>query len=170
MLVCYVSCLDAKVRKLTYILEKPIPNNLAENQVIKFNTGNPKVLKSGWSTTEDWGVWSQEDSATLEFEVTPAFLRSQNLILTLRSWQVNTAKTRLVRIEVNKVQFATLGLNEIGLDYSLEIPKSFLSSLPASKKLTFNFFFKNLVSPADLNLGMDSRKLGIGLYKIESKG
>jgi hypothetical protein len=169
MLVCYVSCLDAKARKLTFILQEPLPNNLVENQVIKFNAGNPKVLKSGWSTPEDWGVWSQADSASLEFEVTKSFLRSQSLILTLRSWQVDTTKTRAVRIEVNKVPFAILGVNEIGLDYSLEMPKSFLSSLPASEKLTIEFFFENLVSPADLNLGMDSRKLGIGLYKIESK-
>lgn len=169
LLVCYVSCLDAKARRLTYILQEPLPNNLLENQVIKFNAGNPKVLKSGWSTPEGWGVWSQANTASLEFEVSTDFLRSQSLILALRSWQVETTKTREVRVEVNKVPFAKIGVNDLGIDYSLEIPNSFLSSLPVSEKLIIEFFFENLVSPADLNLGMDSRKLGIGLYKIESR-
>lgn len=168
LLVCYVSCLDAKMRELTYILQEPIPNTLLENQVIKFNAGNPKVLKSGWSSPEDWGVWSQEETATIEFEVSKTFLRSQSLILTLRSWQIDAPVSRFVKIEVNDFVFTSIEINEIGLDYPLEIPNSFLLGLPISDKLSIKFIFENLVSPSELKLGMDSRRLGIGLYKLES--
>lgn len=168
LLICYESCLDAKPRKLTYILQKPLPSTFLENQIIKFTAANPKVLKSGWSSPEEWGVWSQEDTATIEFNISKTFLRSQSIILTLRSWKIDSPKSRIMEVVVNEKKFASMEINKIGANYQMKIPNSFLSSLPISNKLTIKFSFKNLVSPSELNLGMDRRKLGIGLYQIRS--
>jgi hypothetical protein len=168
LLICYESCLDAKPRKLTYILQKPLPSTFLENQIIKFTAANPKVLKSGWSSPEEWGVWSQEDNATIEFNISKTFLRSQSIILTLRSWKIDSPKSRNMEVVVNEKKFASMEINKIGANYQMKIPNLFLSSLPISNKLTIKFSFKNLVSPSELNLGMDRRKLGIGLYQIRS--
>ena len=80
----------------------------------------------------------------------------------------NSVLNRSVLIEVNGKSFGKLNLNELGEKYEVSIPNNFLINLVPQKHLQIQFKFENLESPAELGRGNDTRKLGIGLYSLQT--
>lgn len=169
LLVCYIDCLDSKNFKNQYILEAPISSKLSTNQKVSFsNPTTAKVLQGAWSTPEGWGIWSDGFSSSINFDVEPSFYKSNSIFLTVRTLVDNSVLNRSVLIEVNGKSFGKLNLNELGEKYEVSIPNNFLINLVPQKHLQIQFKFENLESPAELGLGNDTRKLGIGLYSLQT--
>ena len=167
LLICYVDCKLATLRTNTYIIQKPISSTLKLNETISFiGSKNYQVLLQGWADPESWGVWSNADKAVMKFEVAPNFFKSEKLSFYVRTLQAKTTEPRTMQLRVNGVYFKSFDLNQIEVYSRIEIPREFLSKLKISTNVVFTFEFENLKSPSELNLGNDSRLLGIGIYSL----
>jgi hypothetical protein len=167
LLICYVDCKLATLRSNTYIIQKPILNELKLNQTVNFiGSKNREVLLQGWADPESWGVWSNANTAVMKFDVAPNFFKSEKLSFYVRTLHAQTIQPRIMKLRVNDVYFKSFNLNQIQVYSRIEIPGEYLSELKPSNNVIFTFEFENLKSPSGLNLGNDSRLLGIGVYSL----
>lgn len=138
-------------------------------QYIDLSThGNPeKYLRTGWSTPEPWGVWSQADLADL---VVKAGSVHNGLIIAM-SFHAFVAKEHpsvQINIVINGVKADSICF-AYGQDY-----QNWIYRLPVSEitngMLHIIFSINNPISPLELGLSTDERKLGIGLRNIRLTG
>lgn len=117
------------------------------------------ALRDGWSHIEPWGVWSDGPSAVMEI---PVGALSTTLQITANSLTSPSHPRQRVIVHINGSKAAQ--------QLSLQGSQSFSLHLPANHhgKVTISFEFPDAISPAELGMGGDSRKLAIGVIKAEA--
>ena len=139
------------------------------SRTFSFSRGSPNLhlLKSGWANPEGWGVWSNGDTAKLEIPL--ATTQPENELLSAEI-QFDAAAylkgpRRQLRVIVSAAgktldswTFRKKGAAKQRFGFKITDRKILDNHLIA---LTFDI--KTPVSPAELGLGPDKRKLGIGL-------
>lgn len=132
-----------------------------------FAAGNRgiRLLGKGWAPPENWGIWSIGPTADLaiQLEHTPA--DSVSLRLEARAFPHLPGNMQRVNVVVNGNRIGTLEANAEGILRGPPI------SIPAKVAANANpmrivFEITRPASPKDLNLGQDTRQLGIGLMGI----
>jgi hypothetical protein len=126
--------------------------------------GNPlasNFLASGWSLPEPWGVWSNAETATLIFRVHDNTNRnSYALRAKVNPWIVNGRAKQPVTIFVNRKMVIK---RELTAPEELSIPVR----PDTDGVVQINIRITDPVSPKQLMLSEDDRKLGIGLISLE---
>lgn len=119
-----------------------------------------KYIKNGWSIQEKWGRWSNGSNAQLILPIPKEPINSLNI---LANAYVSPAHPKLeIHISINGAKGRSYVLNKF--ENIISIPISTPKNLP--QYLTVDFTFTNPISPKDLGLGSDDRKLGIGIKEI----
>lgn len=155
-------------RTFLYVRRGPsiVPNravDLNSHTIGQSAGGWRKMLVSGWSRPESWGVWSSGSHARLYI---PAHVNHGgsplSLILHVRGFLTDSHRRQRVNVTVNgtDVLDTTLDYPESG-DVKLVIPLR--AGVSQSDGYNIEFTFPDATSPAALGTGGDTRMLAIGL-------
>lgn len=122
-----------------------------------------KFLGPGWSTPEEWGVWSDGTSAIVSFksppgQVTSIFIEANALISS------SHPKQRL-EVTVNGIPAASFTFTEPSVVFEVKVPEA-VKQKSESEFLKLEFEFPDAARPKDIGLGNDSRELSLGLVAI----
>ena len=142
-------------------------DNFLVNKNINFanNLQSQKLLISGWSEIEPWGVWSNDN----ESEILLQFAASEEVqaIEFLGHRYIDSSgQGPKMEVFVNEKRKA---LFEKSSDKIESITIYLTEEERQNKNYLIKFRFSNLVSPLDDNGSPDSRKLGYGLKSIQLK-
>lgn len=120
-----------------------------------------EIIGEGWSDQENWGVWSVDNNSTLNVLFKDEIGRDLNLELSLSAF--NNAKT--IDVYVNKTFVDEIKVSQDELNqYSVNVPKDLITD----KEIMIEFNCKEeLLSPSELGISADERKLGIGLGSLK---
>jgi hypothetical protein len=125
------------------------------------------VLRTGWSVPEKWGVWSDGPEARLVIDPKPALVGAGDLLLIVRviGYVTPSHPRELVDVLVNDAPVAlwTFELGDGWLEHRVRVPAALVV---AESPLEVTFRLRNPVSPAELGISGDGRRLGIGLTYI----
>ena len=124
-----------------------------------------RVLKSGWSQPEDWGVWSVGKRSeiglpihksrirffrvTFSFKIFPGAGRKQDVIVYCNGKKVDVWSYKPVK------------------DFDFRRLKVAVDETTPLDQIVFSFVISNPTSPKEMNLSADNRKLGLGMRQID---
>jgi hypothetical protein len=120
-----------------------------------------KFIGEGWSTQEPWGRWSNGPHSQLMVplptEDTSALKITFNAFITTSHPNLN------FKVSINGSQAQTYAITKVENNLiSISIP----SAAKSLSHLKIDFDFLNPVSPKELGIGTDERKLGIGITAL----
>jgi hypothetical protein len=133
------------------------------DETISFANSSPNrsyYLRSGWSSSEDWGTWSDSKIAILNFSWPTSPSKSINL-----KFDTFVVKGKLpaqeIDVKINGIFYEKLSLTQV---YDNELEIIFTPEMKQSKYLSIEFDIYHPTRPADLIPNQpDQRKLGIGV-------
>lgn len=127
----------------------------------KFSSSDMKnsYVKTGWSTPEVWGIWSEGNESELFFTLKERLKKDINITLEMSAF--NVGKNVDIYINGNYLDSSFFSV-EKGY-YNFFVPRDMVKE----DSLDLVFKIKDvLVSPKGLGISEDPRKLGIGLYSV----
>ncbi|SHK67956.1 hypothetical protein SAMN02745136_03064 [Anaerocolumna jejuensis DSM 15929] len=142
-----------KLNGFTYILGDVV--NYSNNN----NSNN--YLNRGWSVQENWGIWSEGNDSGLYFPLNEQPKKDININLKVSAF--NSEKN--VEMYVNGDYLSTLCFTTGVNNYEVKVPLDMIAGA-TSLDLVFKITDK-LVSPQEIGMSADTRKLGFGLYSIK---
>ena len=124
---------------------------------------------NGWASPEPWGTWSEGDTALLRLELSKTTKNDVELLIEGHAYLSDKHTSQEIDILVNKQYVATLkyDLQSKGEIRAVKIPNHLV--LENNGHLLIKFNFKNPISPAELGLSDDARRLGLGIVSMELK-
>jgi SAM-dependent methyltransferase len=152
---------------------RPIPSAVArrlsgfEGAVVQFQSGrvDPSVLRSGWSVPETWGVWSDGPEARLVLDPMPVLVVNGDLLLIVRAtaFTVPQYPHQLLDVLVNDMPLSlwTFKAGDGSVERRARVPAPVVTF-----PLIITFRLRNPISPAELGVSDDARRLGIGLIHL----
>lgn len=163
----YEQCNDCAAAPRFRMPEFEQPITLNETlSVAPLGAGVP-YLGEGWSSLEEWGVWSEETQTALFLPVEPGIAKSIHLVV--QPFLADGIPEQTVHVWLNGQFVETLVLNNLT---PMEVVIAVPSFIQSSKKegLVLELHFDNATSPADIGLSDDERQLALALrsIKIES--
>ena len=114
------------------------------------------MLGAGWSSTEFWGTWSSAKKASL-YLILPSENSMTEMVVDA-SFLITDSYSQSIRVFINE--------QLVFSDVVKGPTKQFVVPLPKGKELTVVFELPDAVTPKELNINEDTRKLGIGLRKL----
>jgi len=143
-------------------------NPYALGSLIRFDSNHRGVdyLIAGWSSSERWGTWSVDDTASIGLRL-PA-VPKKDLILTLEGYPFMPSNNPSQKIDViiNHVKLLTLEFREYDDNVrTINIPVSLVQATGGA--ILIELDFKNANSPKALDLSSDKRKLGLGIVAVK---
>jgi Family of unknown function (DUF6311) len=124
-----------------------------------------EALRSGWSAPEGWGLWT--DGPVARMLLQPNAPPDAPVLLTVRAHGLALqGQPQKVAVWVDG-KYATMWqvLQGAERDYSVALPPRASSQTPISVELRV----EDPVTPKQLGLGNDERRLGLGMYGFELK-
>jgi hypothetical protein len=133
---------------------------------INFNELNPPIWP-GWAAAEKWGTWSDGDSALLLLALSSTPKNDLELLIHGHAFLTHKHPSQEVDVLVNGHYLDTLvyDLLSNGGVRVVKIPKAL--ALEKNGQLLIKFNFRNPISPAELGLSADARRLGLGIVSLE---
>ncbi|SEP34672.1 DUF6311 domain-containing protein [Pseudomonas sp. Snoq117.2] len=121
-------------------------------------------LEHGWSSLEDWGVWSNGQAATLTF---PATNQLRGVAFTMNAFLTSVTPVQRIGVSFNGIPVGVFQLSKASDNLlEIELPAAVRDSIAEQGSLTVQFDLKSAIVPRDLGLGSDDRMLAIGLKTI----
>jgi len=115
-----------------------------------------------WQTPESWGVWSNNNEATVRLPVTNHEIR--DLVFKLRAFVNSKNLSQNIEIWINGRHIKNIEiLSSVSQEFIVEVPRDI------NKEGVLNITFKGLSpqSPKQLGLSQDDRQIAIGLESIQ---
>lgn len=146
---------------------EPTPSGLAQTTTFTFNDSAAvrTMLASGWSSVENWGVWSSGKNALLVLPVPKITAHNQNLKLELEllpptNWKFPRIPVQVFLADQPVTRWVFNDGNEKNTR-SLELPEA----LRQQSCIKIEFHFEKAYRPVEHSLSKDGRLLGIGLKR-----
>jgi hypothetical protein len=136
-------------------------------QVVEFTkagNGRENFMLGGWGFTEDWGTWAIDQSAKVVFPMPKG--DPTKLIINANAFLSPQHVEQIVDIAVNGLRVVDhMTLKQAkGNILEIKLPRGLKT---AGEPVVIEFRSLDAISPRDLGLGPDERKLGIGLVSIK---
>lgn len=130
-------------------------------EVLNFNTDLVNQwLCGGWSGREDWGRWTDGDWAGLKFGLGP-FSTHDEYCMRIDG-NIFLPSKQAVRVHVNGTEIGEIGGGPTDQEpFTLRLPGSLLRA-----RNLMQFQVISPVSPKNIGMSLDSRKLGLGVRRI----
>ena len=138
---------------------------LRAGEQLMFNTAGTAVdyLGAGWSTPEDWGVWSEGSDALIFLPIAPAQVSS--LVIEARALISPSHTRQRVTLTVNDVPVGSVDLSASATTFEVQLPEA-LQQAPETEHIRLALHLPDAARPKDLGLGEDPRKLALGLVTL----
>ena len=118
-------------------------------------------LGPGWSTPEPWGIWSDSDAAEVYL---PYVEGMKELVFEVRAFVRPFHPKQDVAIKLNGISLSHISIDHYNAELiNIAITDEIKRTIPSGGLIVLEFILPNAVSPVDLHVGADSRKLSIGL-------
>lgn len=147
-----------------------IPTYNLGNKVIFSKGGNSgDFTDRGWSIPEDFGTWTDGDMSTIIMKFRDTSVKPTRLLLEASAFLSKNKKNDFtVDILINNKIIGTLNYNitygENMETQEIKIPDNSLNTL--SGAIEIKFVMHPTLSPYDLGLSLDTRKLGLGVKSL----
>ena len=131
----------------------------------RLNTG-ASYLGHGWSSPEDWGIWSDGLSAAMVLPISPE--QADSILIEANAFvspSHNAIVNQRLTVSVNGVPAADLTLSEPVARLEIKIPE-IVRQEPESKFIELSFNFHHANSPKNVGLSEDTRELALGLVAL----
>jgi hypothetical protein len=131
------------------------------------NGSGRKYWLYGWSSPEPWGTWSDGNTALVLLALSCTPKNDLELLIDGHAFLAGKHPSQEVDILVNGHHVAILKYDlqsNSGVSVIM-IPKAL--ALEKNGQLMIEFNIKNPISPAELGLSNDSRKVGLGIVSLE---
>jgi hypothetical protein len=139
---------------------------LKQGERILFKEASPATayLAKGWSANEPWGTWSLGSDAEIILRTSAAV---HSLVLETTALLGQTHPQQALVISVNEVQvLATSLIKPDGNLIEVALTPELQKLITEQGLLRIQFHFANAISPGELGMGEDGRKLAIGLQAL----
>jgi hypothetical protein len=121
-------------------------------------------LLDGWSSPEEWGIWSDGESAHM---VLPVSGTVKSITVQVRALVTPAHPKQDVAVKINDaLVFRTSLATADDTLIQIPVPKDMQEKSAAQGLMRVGFEFPNAVQPKDIGLNGDSRKLALGLQAI----
>jgi hypothetical protein len=150
---------------LVGFLPPPVP--IVLGRAIFFNDLSNPPIWQGWSTAENWGTWSDGDTASVLLALSSTPKKDLELLIDGHAFLSDKHPSQEVDVLVNNHQVSTLkyDLQSNSGVRVVKIPKAL--ALEKNGQLSIKFNFETPRSPAELGLSTDARRLGLGIVSLE---
>jgi len=146
----------------------PPPEHLFPDCFLNFydfsSASNQVLLHEGWFPPEPWGVWSDGTQKALLFLPIPIKQTDDDLILraSFHAFVSNTFPEKKINIFMNSQQVDSVTFH-YGMDYYNWQYQIQSGTMTDRSKIELSFEVDKPMSPKEIGLSEDTRKLGIGL-------
>ena len=130
----------------------------------KAGDGRANFILGGWGFTEDWGTWATDTLAKVVLPMPKG--NPTKLIVKANAFLSSNHPEQTVDVVVNGIRVADHAALKQAKNNVLEI-KLPMSLKTAGEPVVVEFRSIGAISPKDVGLSPDERKLGIGLVAIE---
>jgi hypothetical protein len=121
-------------------------------------------LADGWSSPEEWGIWSDGASAQL---VLPVSGKVKSITVEARALVTPAHPKQDVAVKINGALVLTTSLATAGDNLlQIPVPRDMQEESAGRGVMRVRFEFPNAVEPKHIGLNDDSRKLALGLQAI----
>ncbi len=136
--------------------------------LIQFNTTGKgqDYIAYGWSVPEPWGIWSESSSAALVIKLDKPVTSDLTLELSADGYITARRPTQEVEVSVNDGSIGTLYFTQAAPFGTMRLTIPQTAALANNDLLRVRFNIRNPVSPAELGLSSDPRRLGLGLRSL----
>ncbi|MCU1750638.1 DUF6311 domain-containing protein [Pseudomonas sp. 6D_7.1_Bac1] len=139
---------------------------LKQSERMPFQTGSPATayLAKGWSANEPWGTWSEGSDAEIILRPTADV---HSLLLETTALLAPTHLRQSLEVRVNEVRvLATSLIKPEANMIEIALPAEVKKLIAQQGVLRIQFHLANAISPRELGMSEDSRKLAIGLQAL----
>ena len=143
------------------------PLRIGETIAFSHQGNGANYLLHGWSTPEEWGVWTDGSKAGIGFRPRFKERNAGDLLLLIEGQAFVSPKHPSLAIEV-LANGSKLGVWQLvaGVEAGELVAKVPRALVPDDGNLRITFIIKDSVSPKELGISDDSRRLGFGLRKL----
>ncbi len=129
------------------------------------NTGwiDPHLLE-GFSVAEAHGRWTSAEKATFECSLPPEMAHNLEVVRIDTVGFVVHGRPQRVRIAINNTPMIDFVYRHDSEQKTFELP---LRNIPLSDRIRVDFIVPDAISPSDLGLSSDPRRIGIGVRSID---
>jgi hypothetical protein len=147
-----------------------LPNHMSVKPGDRYffsNSGDgSRMLGSGWSGRESWGVWSNGKSSILKFKYEQLLNTEQTVTFVANIFAAKDKSQEVVFIlNGQKIHSQVLSTNTSGQSIKVVIPSELVNNRAGIVELQLSY--SNPVSPKELNLSSDDRILAFGLIEVK---
>lgn len=142
----------------------PVLNIGQKVQFTKAGNGRANFMLGGWGYTEDWGTWSTMPVSTIVLPMPKG--DPTKLLIQANAFLPPSHPQQIVDIMLNGARVADHVVLDRPKDNRIEV-KLPIGLKTSGEPVLVEFRSINAVSPLDVGLAPDDRKLGIGLVSIE---
>jgi hypothetical protein len=150
------------------------------NRIFKFDQSLGQkyqfpFLISGWGEPEKNHTWSVANHASMQFLLPPAYKLS-NMFVQVKALVSPTHPTQVIDIYINKKLILQKVINmptdtieipiAVAVDSDLTVIERMVNTAVKPNIAQIDFVFKNAVSPKELGIGDDERKLAIAIQSV----
>jgi hypothetical protein len=152
-----------ELNKLSLLSMQELSPNLNLNNPIIFNDRKIKnFIYSGFSGIENWGSWTDGNKAVLLFKTDNKIIEKAEYIEVSFNVFSNGKYVQKVEFNLNGINLSSDSYNK-NTNYILKIPID--GKLKPENEL--DILVPNAISPSELKINSDTRKLGIGMIYIK---
>jgi len=116
-------------------------------------------LLDGWNDPEDWGTWNEGSTAQLAFQLAEPTAKPLVFSVTAGALGAHPATSQKIAVLANGQQIATWDVKEPISHYQATIP----ASQGAMRSILIEFHIEHPISPTEIHVGNDPRKIGFAL-------
>jgi hypothetical protein len=143
----------------------PIPVTIG--QTIRFDTKQDHANSMhGWSSPENWGVWSEEETASILLHVSESLRHDLQLHLTGHAFVAEGHPSLAISMTINNHLVGKIHYDQQTSAGTriITIPSTLLAE--NTGRLFLQFTFDTPKSPIELGISTDERRLGLGLESL----
>ena len=127
-------------------------------------SGNARLLRSGFGSPEEWGVWTTAERAELVLPLSSPLTGPTSLTITANGYVPPQKNDIRVAVLVNGADCGTLHVaNREPMVFVVDIPPGGTGNA----ELAITFHVDSPMSPSEAGEGNDFRKLGLGVRSIQ---
>lgn len=130
----------------------------------KFNNQRSPFLIEGWSSSESWGTWSDGSSALILLPLPKETVHQ--LIVKMKPFIGSRQERQKIDIYINNILVKVVELSNAASD---EIVVNLPKNIAPQEVIELKFNIAKPISPFELGMSADRRKLGLGIETIVLK-
>lgn len=161
---------STRALNLVALSERALSDGPERNEVVAFNAGaaGVRLLRSGWSSPESWGVWSERAAAVLSLPLRDPAEVPTSIDIEVGALIAKAHPSQVVECWVNGVLSTTLRFDASANTgwRRVEVPPAAREKALRDRSIEVELKILDPANPKRLGINEDTRDLGIALHRL----